>query len=196
MKKLNKAICSVIAVIGIMTGSTVYDATTATEPVGDVVIENQHVASLRVSPAGLRIIGNAEGCRLEPYTCPAGLPTNGIGNTHDVKREAISLEQVAKDWAANIKDAERCIENAEEKSGQTLTQGQFDAFVSFSFNTGCTRFMRNRDGSRTQIYTKIIRGEFDAACNELPRWVYGGGKRLNGLVIRRGKEHARCFASN
>jgi hypothetical protein len=41
--------------------------------------------------------------------------------------------------------------------------------------------MHNRDGSRTQIYTKIIRGEFDAACNELPRWVYGGGQAIKRI---------------
>ena len=52
-------VCSVLAVIGIMYTNF-----------GD---------EIRLSPAGAEIIGNAEGCRREPYKCPADVLTVGIG---------------------------------------------------------------------------------------------------------------------
>ncbi|WP_373371649.1 glycoside hydrolase family protein, partial [Enterobacter cloacae] len=32
-----------------------------------------------------------------------------------------------------------------------------------------------------------------AACHQFPRWVWGGGKVLPGLVTRAGKEEALCL---
>ncbi|MGY5721251.1 lysozyme [Vibrio cincinnatiensis] len=193
MKITHKVICSVAAVIGLVTGGAAIYGDEFIKPVGEVVIEGQSLGELRISPKALEITGNAEGCRLDPYTCPSGLITNGIGNTHGVPAKNVSLEQVAKDWVKNLQDAERCISRAEAISGKTMSQGQFDAFVSFSFNTGCPRFMRNPDGTATQIYSAIQKGDFVKACHELPRWVYGGGVKQPGLIIRRGLEYERCM---
>jgi lysozyme len=191
MRVVKRVMCSVVAVISLITGGTAfYDHT---KPVGKVVIENEPLGLLRISQKGLAIAGNAEGCQLMPYKCPAGLLTNGIGNTHNVPGQAITLDQVAKDWVVNIKDAERCIGNAEKLGKLAMTQGQFDAFTSFGFNTGCPRFMRNQNGSYTRIYSYIKNGEYLNACKELPKWVYGGGKKLNGLVNRRRQEYDRCI---
>lgn len=193
MKITNKILCSVAAVIGLVTGGTTLYGDEFVQPVGQVVIEEQPLGELRMSPQGLEITGNAEGCRLDPYTCPSGLATNGIGNTHGVPDAPVSLEQVAKDWVKNLQGAERCVELAEQKSGKAMTQGQFDAFTSFAFNTGCTRFKHNSDKSMTQIYRFASTGEYEKACHELMRWVYGGGVKLPGLVTRRGVEYVRCM---
>ena len=192
MTLTKRLICSVAAVIGLMTGGVALNY--STHPVGVVSIAGQQVGSLRISPVGLALIGNAEGCRQDPYTCPSGLITNGIGNTHDVTGKTVSLEQIAADWVANLSDAERCIIQAEGQSNKTLSQGEFDAFTSFSFNTGCARFKRNRDGSETEIYRRIKQGKFTQACNELLRWVYAGRVKLKGLIKRREQEYARCIA--
>ncbi|MDE1328500.1 lysozyme [Vibrio aestuarianus] len=193
MKTVNKIICSVAAVIGLVTGGTAIYSDELIKPVGQVAIEGQSLGELRISPKALEITGNTEGCRLDPYNCPSGLVTNGIGNAHDVPPKPVSIEQVAKDWVKNLQEAERCVSKAESISGKAMSQGQFDAFVSFSFNTGCSRFMRNQNGTLTRIYSYAIAGDYHAACDELPRWVYGGGKKLPGLVNRRGLEHARCM---
>ena len=193
MKVANKVICSVVAVIGLITGGATVYQPELTQSVGQVVIENQHLGELRISPKGLAITGNAEGCRLNPYACPAGLVTNGIGNTHNVSDQVVTLEQVAKDWVNNLQNSEQCITRAEQSADRPMTQGQFDAFTSFSFNTGCTRFMRNPDGSATRIFTYIKQSRYEKACKELPKWVYGGGKKLTGLVNRRGLEYDRCM---
>ncbi|MGF1839143.1 lysozyme [Vibrio crassostreae] len=192
MKMTKRIICSVTAVVGLVTGGMALHRSEL--PIGNVTIAGEQMGALRTSPIGLEIIGNAEGCRQGPYTCPAGLATNGIGNTHNVKDQVVSLEQIATDWVKNLQQAEQCISRAEAASGKQMSPGQFDAFTSFSFNTGCTRFMRNRDGSETQVYRFIKRGDFIKACHELPRWVYGGGVKLKGLIDRREKERDRCLA--
>jgi lysozyme len=76
-----------------------------------------------------------------------------------------------------------------------MSQGQIDAFTSFIFNTGCTRFRKNPDGSETRIFKHIRQGNYKNACNELRFWVYGAGKKLPGLVKRRQKEMELCFAN-
>ncbi|HTD03821.1 lysozyme [Undibacterium sp.] len=40
---------------------------------------------------------------------------------------------------------------------------------------------------------KLNAGDYAGACNELPRWVYAGGKILPGLVKRRAAEQELCL---
>jgi lysozyme len=51
-----------------------------------IVVSNGHI---RTNQRGLELIGNAESCRRDPYVCPAGVLTDGIGNTHGVKEEPV-----------------------------------------------------------------------------------------------------------
>ena len=65
-----------------------------------------------------------------------------------------------------------------------LTQGRFDALVSFSFNVGLGNLQRST------IRMKHNRGEFDAAADAFMAWTKAGGKELPGLVKRRKDERA------
>ncbi len=190
MKHVKKAVCSVTAIIAIVVGHSNIPA--GDQPVGEVFIKGHDAGTLLVSPKALEIIGNAESCRRTPYTCPAGLATDGIGNTKNVTGKTKTDEQIAADWSRNITEAQDCL--ILNVNWVEMTQGQFDAFTSFVFNVGCTRFMHNRDGTETRIYRKIKKHQFTAACNELPFWVYGGGEKLPGLVTRREKERELCLS--
>ncbi|GIB54290.1 lysozyme [Vibrio cholerae] len=192
MKITKKIWCSVAAVISLITGGAIVGQEYV-QPVGQVVIEGQALGELRISQKGLEIIGNAEGCRQDPYKCPAGLRTNGIGNTHGVPNHVVTLEQIAKDWVKNIKEAEQCVTDAERLSGRRLNQGQFDGFTSFVFNFGCTKFRKNEDGTDTRIYRAIKQGRFIQGCGHIQEWVKSDGIVLPGLVTRRGLEYARCM---
>ncbi|RTO96184.1 lysozyme [Enterobacter hormaechei] len=141
---------------------------------------------LRTNKAGLELIGNAEGCRRDPYTCPAGIITDGIGNTHNVKPGTRkSDEQIARDWEKNIEAAEECV-NAYAQ-GKSLSDNTFSAVTSITFNVGCTGMRKST------LFSLLRQDHIEQACNQFPRWVYGGGKILPGLVDRRGKEKALCF---
>jgi lysozyme len=142
--------------------------------------------TLRTNRAGLELIGNAEGCRRDPYTCPAGIITDGIGNTHNVKPGTLKTnEQIARDWEKNIDAAEKCVNAYAE--GKSLTDNTFSAVTSITFNVGCAGMRKST------LFSVLRQNHIEQACNQFPRWVYGGGQILPGLVVRRGKEKALCL---
>lgn len=194
MSKFKKLLCSVTAIAALITGGVSVTDPAYTSSIGAVEIDGQLIADVQISPRALDLIGNAEGCRRDPYRCPSGLITNGIGNTHGVIQSPASDEQIAKDWIKNIQTSERCLYDTKGKP--ELSQGQIDAFTSFIFNTGCTRFRYNRDKTETRIGHLIRTGHYDLACHQLNRWVYGGGVKLPGLISRREKETEICLSSN
>ena len=65
-----------------------------------------------------------------------------------------------------------------------LTDGQFDALVSFTFNLGAGALQRST------LRRKVNRGEHESVPAELMKWVWAAGKRLPGLVRRRQAEGA------
>ncbi|WP_437616534.1 lysozyme [Erwinia sp. V71] len=148
-----------------------------------VVISNGHV---RTNERGLELIGNAESCRRSPYICPAGVLTDGIGNTHGVKAGTVKTdEQVATDWQKNILDAESCVNRYAK--GKSLPDNVFSAATSVTFRAGCGNLRTS------QMFRFMRTGQLKAACEQFPRWVYGGGRILSGLVTRAGNERALCL---
>lgn len=148
-----------------------------------IVVSN---GTVRTSEKGLELIGNAEACRRDPYVCPAGVLTDGIGNTHGVKAGVIKTDaQIAADWEKNILEAERCV--IRYANGNKLSQGAFDAATSITFNAGCPSMQKST------MFQYFRAGNVIAACEQFTRWVYGGGKKLAGLVVRRDKERALCL---
>jgi lysozyme len=63
-----------------------------------------------------------------------------------------------------------------------LTQGQFDALVSFTFNLGAGALQRST------LRRKVNREEHTDVPAELMKWVWAGGRKLKGLVKRRKAE--------
>lgn len=148
-----------------------------------IVLGNGHV---RTNERGLELIGNAESCRRDPYVCPAGVLTDGMGNTHGVKPGTVKNDQqIAAEWEKNILDAESCVNRY--ANGRNLSDDTFSAAVSVTFRAGCG----NMRGST--MFSLFRNGELKAACSQFPRWVYGGGRVLPGLVTRAGKEEALCL---
>jgi lysozyme len=142
--------------------------------------------TVRTSEAGLKLIGDAEGCQRVPYVCPAGVLTDGIGNTDGVKPGVRKSDaQIAADWENNILQAESCVNKY--ANGKKLNQGQFDAVTSITFNAGCGQMQKST------MYRMFRDEKFTEACNQFPRWSYGSGKKLPGLVTRREKEKAMCM---
>lgn len=141
---------------------------------------------LRTNKAGLELIGNAEGCHRDPYTCPAGIITDGIGNTHNVKPGTRKTnEQIARDWEKNIDVAEECVNQYAD--GKSLSDNTFSAVTSITFNVGCGTLRHST------LFTLLRNGKITQACNQFPRWVYAGKTVLPGLVDRRSKEKALCL---
>lgn len=161
------------------------------------IIGVRYAGEIRTSPAGLALIGNAEGCRRDPYICPAGVLTAGIGSTGDIRAgHRYSDDEIAARWADDLARAERCIDR--NFNGGRMNQGQFDAMASAAFNLGCMNLMwfTNRQGirQRTTIWRMAQAERWPEMCARLVDFDRAAGKVLPGLVQRRQQEKSLCLA--
>lgn len=71
-------------------------------------------------------------------------------------------------------------------SAATVNLNQYGALVSWSFNVGCGA------AQSSTLLKRLNKGENvnTVLSEELPKWVYGNGKKLPGLVRRRNAEIA------
>lgn len=148
-----------------------------------IVVSSGHV---RTNQRGLELIGDAESCRRDPYVCPAGVLTDGIGNTQNVKPGTRKTDQqIAADWEKNILSAEKCVNNY--ANGAKLSDNTFSAVTSITFNVGCGSMQKST------MFWQLRQGHIADACQQFSRWTYGGGKQLPGLVKRRSAEKVLCL---
>ena len=132
---------------------------------------------MKASEECINAIKGFETLQLKAYKCPAGVLTIGYGHTRGVKEGQVITEIQAD---VLLKGDVLNVENSLNKLNLDLTQGQFDAIVDFCFNMGMVKFI----GST--LYTKIlVHASDDDIATQFRRWVYGGGKKLDGLVKRR-----------
>lgn len=145
----------------------------------DVLIEKAS-PELTTGANGLNLIKSFEGCHLNAYLCPANVPTIGYGHTKNVRLGMkITPEQAEKFLRDDLKTFEKIVK---DNVKMPLNQNQFDALVSFVFNVGGGNF-------KTSTLLKVLnKGDYGAAAGEFSKWVYGGGKKLPGLVRRRQAE--------
>lgn len=143
---------------------------------------------MKISDKGLALIAKWEGFRAEPYNDPAGHATIGYGHllhrgpvtVADRKRwGALTRQEGLKLLRQDVAIFEAAVNDAVKVK---LTQGQFDALVSFTFNLG-------GGALRGSTLLKLVNSKrFESAADEFGKWVYADGKRLQGLANRRADE--------
>ena len=154
---------------------------------------------MNVSPKAIEMIKHHEGVRQKPYQCPARLWTIGVGHvmypeqgklkiddrnafqTRPEDMRTYSMEEVNAILRADLARFEKGVATY---CPVPLTQGQFDALVSFSFNVGLGTLQRST------MRQKVIRGDMAGAAEELLKYCMAGGKVLKGLQKRRIDERA------
>jgi lysozyme len=140
---------------------------------------------MRTSEVGLALIEQFEGFSPTPYLCPAHVWTIGYGH---VIREGEQGRLMRVDEPAARALLQQDVGLAERAVARfirvPLTQNQFDALVSFTFNLGAGALQRST------LRRIINRNEHEAVPVELLRWVWAGGRKLPGLVRRRAAEAA------
>ena len=137
---------------------------------------------MRTGDDGLALIRHFEGCRLEAYLCPAGVWTIGYGHTKGVK-EGDTIDQEAAE-AYLIEDLEEFESHVLRLVEIPLTQHQFDALVSWTFNLGPGNL------KESTLLNRINYGPLSDVPFQIQRWTRAGGKVLEGLVKRRAAEAA------
>jgi len=154
---------------------------------------------MNVSEKAIEVIKHHEGVRQKPYRCPAKLWTVGVGHVLYPEQGKLPMDQ--RD-AFNIKIEDFRVFSMEEVNAilksdlarfergvaqycpVPLTQGMFDALVSFSFNVGLGTLQRST------LRQKLLRGDKEGAAEELLKYCMAGGKILKGLQNRRIDERA------
>ena len=155
--------------------------------------ENPRVP-LAVGPDGVMLIKQFEGCarklpdgRISAYPDPGtgGAPwTIGWGATGPGITSRTIWTQHEAD-ARLVEDLKRYSAQVADALGSALTatsQMQFDALVSFHYNTGAI--------ATATLTRKHKAGDFAGAAAEFGRWVNSGGRKMAGLVRRRAAEAA------
>jgi lysozyme len=137
-----------------------------------------------------------EGFRVNPYICPAGVPTIGYGSTYyaggrkvtlqdppitEPEAKALLLHELFNTYAPGV--LRQCpvllVVAAAEKDFRKL-----NAIVDFAYNLGVGRLQTST------LRKKINAQDWRGAAEQLRLWTRGGGKVLPGLVRRREAEIA------
>lgn len=137
------------------------------------------IGSLALSAAGLVGLVNFEGYSDKPYKDSVGVTTNGFGNTHDANK-VTTPPRALMTALSNVNSIQA--EGLRKCVIVPLTQNEFDAYTSFSYNIGPTKFCSST------LVKKLNAGDYEGACDEILRWV-----KQPELLGRRQKERALCL---
>ena len=105
-----------------------------------------------------------------------------LDNFLEEQKFKFNVSVLTKFLLNDLAKVERCINDVRVP----LTQNQYDALVSFTFNVGCNAFLNST------LLKKIRNNDYDA--NEILRWNKSNGKVIKGLTERR-KREMRLFAN-
>ena len=141
-----------------------------------------------INERGIQIVKSFEGIALKPYLCPASVWTVGYGATRSSTGRPIDqdMEPIteAEAEALLIRDLESSEGWISRLIKTALTENQYSALVSFTFNVGAGALQRST------LRMKLNRSEYLGAADEFPKWRMAGGRILAGLVRRRAAEKA------
>lgn len=139
---------------------------------------------MKVSNELIEKIKQVEGYRSKAYRCSAGVLTCGYGHTKGVTARTTCNKNKALAWLrADLEPIERFLSAIPEVC---KSQGRFDACADFCFNLGVNAFKGSTLLKQIQKKSSvsIIQAEF-------LKWIYAGGKPLEGLKNRRRWEAQR-----
>lgn len=136
------------------------------------------------SDRGIEFIKHFEGCSLNLYKCSAGHPTIGYGHKLNDNED---FDFISADQAENILRNDLIIieRSVLRNISSPLSDNQFDALVSFTFNLGPGALQRST--LRQKINDNFNYTQEDI-YNQFIKWIYASGQRNLGLLRRREAE--------
>lgn len=138
---------------------------------------------MKIGKNGLDLIKKYEGLQLNAYRCPANLVTIGYGCTFyedgsKIKMGDVITPERADKLLINVVSKFESIVN--KKINIPLTQNQFDALVSHTFNTGGSSTLFDLVNKKSP--DDVIKNWFET------KYISANGKPLPGLIKRRKEE--------
>jgi len=136
----------------------------------------------KINQAGLEHLKRWEGLRLQAYQDSKGVWTIGYGHTAAAgtpyvhKGLKITAQEAERILARDLGQYERAVEEAVQVP---LTDNQFAALVSFTYNVGSAAF------KRSTLLKKLNKGDYESVPDEMKKWTRAGKQHLKGLKARR-----------
>jgi lysozyme len=150
---------------------------------------------MQMSEHGLDLLKQWEGFESKVYKDSAGLATIGVGHLltkSKLSPGTIVINGVPVQYAAGLSDQQvldllsqdvnPASQTVTTNVNVTLSQNQFDALTSFTFNVGGGAF------TGSTLLKLLNQGQYDQVPDQLRRWNKAGGKVVQGLVNRRENE--------
>lgn len=148
---------------------------------------------MKLSARGLAFLMQVEGCRSTPYKDSGGLWTIGYGHLigdgktlPESAKYRLTRAQMGLLLKYDVAPRERAVARL---CPVTLTQNEFDALVSFTYNLGAGTLQRST------LRQKLNRGDKVGAARALLKYNMVKGKIIPGLVNRRRAEY-KLFMSD
>ena len=138
-----------------------------------------------LSDNGMRLLEQFEGLRLEAYLDSAGIATIGWGSIKYPNGNKVKLgDKITKAQAKQYKlhDLKEFESTVNTSVKVPLTQNQYDALVSLSYNIGSGAF------KNSTLLKKLNSGDYKGAAEQFLVWNKVNSKRVQGLVNRREAE--------
>jgi len=142
----------------------------------------QRVAAVLLSLSGVGAAGIIahEGWVKVGYKDPVGIVTACAGHTATAELGRVYTDAECHELLRqDVREAEQAVRRLVKVR---LTQDQFDALVSFTFNVGQGNL------ARSTLLRKLNAGDCWGAADEFLRWNRAGGQVFRGLTIRRQDE--------
>jgi lysozyme len=136
----------------------------------------------QIDQAGLDLVKSFEGLFLQAYRDSVGVPTIGWGHTVGVQMgQTIDQAQAEAFLQADMADSCGAVERLVTVP---LSDDQFSALVSFTFNCGTGAL------AGSTLLRLLNGGDYLSVPGQLMRWNHAGGQVLAGLTRRRLAEGA------
>jgi lysozyme len=148
-----------------------------------VRVPDQLAPIVRAAEGFHRVVRRQPVVMAAPYICPAGYWTIGYGVLCQRDHPEISLEEGEAQLAALLPlYVGHAVRLSPLLAGEP--DGRLTAIADFIFNLGPTRY------AASTLRRVVNARDWGRAREEIRKWVYGGGRRLPGLVARRELEAA------
>lgn len=146
------------------------------------------ISMMKIENNGIGLIKEFEGKRLVAYQDSVGVWTIGYGHTKTAYEGRLAIKKTCERLLAE--DLVEFEEYVDTLVKVPLTQNQFDALVSWTFNLGSGNLQEST------MLRKLNYGDYESVPDEMRRWNKAGGEVLEGLTRRREAEALLFAAEN
>ena len=137
---------------------------------------------MQLGPKGTALIKSFEERKLAAYQDPRGIWTIGWGHTLGVVPYQTCSQEDADIWF--VRDTQTAVNAVNRTTDVPLTQEQFDALVSLTFNIG------QGSEAHSTLLALVNQRNFAAAADQFLFWNHTNGVVNAGLTRRREAERA------